>query len=184
LAANLSFLKNHPEYLGSTSPVRFSGVDREFDARKMGDASLDDDDPNERIIKPFSTWHANGHFYGLFRRAAVLDWAPIGYMDFLGADWTLITHLASKGKLHRHTQGWVELGTEGMSHSGDIFAMYRKRRLHWVLPFVTVTVYAFAHLKNPRLTQRLTLFARLMRLNRKAARSQFRLWRKSKRQRS
>jgi glycosyltransferase involved in cell wall biosynthesis len=178
LAANLSFLEQHAEYVASISPVKFSGGD--FDPMKMGDAALDDDDPNQRIIKPFSKWHANGRFYSVFRRKPVAEWPHLNDMEFLGSDWTLITHLAAQGKLNRVASGCLELGTKGMSNTTDIFALYRKRRLHWVLPFYTVTVDTFRYLKKPRFSQTVVLLMRLFRLNWKAVRKQLRAWRKTR----
>jgi len=172
LAGNLAFLQRHPDYLGSTSPVRFSGG--VFDAVKMGDAALDQDDANQRVVQTFSTWHANGRFYSLFRRQALVTWPHLQALEFLGSDWTLITHLASQGKLNRIDTGWVELGNQGMSHTTDIFALHRKRRLHWVWPFHTVAADAFAHLRDSSLSQRISLMTKLWRLNRKAVRKQLR----------
>jgi hypothetical protein len=106
LQSNLAFLIEHPDYLGSTSPVRFYG--RSFNEISMEDTPLSEEDRYERIIKFFSTWHANGGFYSLFRRDAVLAWPQLSDANFLGFDWTLLIHMATNGKLHRLSQGWVE----------------------------------------------------------------------------
>jgi len=172
LAANLSFLQSHPEYVASTSPVRFSGG--RFDERKMGDASLDDDDRFDRISKPFNTSHANGRFYSLFRREAVVTWPHLDDAEFLGSDWTLPTHLASLGKLHRHEDGWVELGIKGMSNRPELFAFYRKRRIEWLLPYYRVMLDAMHHLRKAPMRKRASLLWKLLRINQYTARVQYR----------
>lgn len=179
LETNYQFLKTNSDFLASTSPVRFAGG--QFNPEKMGDATLDHPDPNQRVIQPFSAWHANGRFYSLFRRQPLTEWPHLQNFEFLGSDWTLITHLATLGKFHRSNIGWVELGTKGMSNTTDIFKTFRKRKLHWFVPFHDVTKDAFAHLHKPKLLQRLVLFSRLLRLNRKAAKKQFKAWRKARR---
>ncbi len=170
LEGNLSFLLNHHDYVGSTSPVRFRGGN--FNQIMMGDASLDVEDQYERVARFFSGWHANGRFYSLFRREAIISWKYLND-GFLGADWTLMTHLASKGKLNRLSKGWVELGIDGFSNTTDIFAHYRKRWIDWALPFNRLALDTLEHMSGARAGQKLRVLWSLLRLNSKAFRAQF-----------
>jgi glycosyltransferase involved in cell wall biosynthesis len=171
LAENLAFLQSRPEYLGSTSPVRFRGQD--FDNTKMGCAPIDDDDPCDRITKMFLVWHANGRFYSLFRREAVLGWPHLNDFAFLGSDWTLPVYLAKHGKLHMVAAGWVELGTDGISSRPDVYARFRRQWIEWVLPLYVVTLDALRHSRGARLSRRLHLLSLLLSLNYAAVAVQF-----------
>jgi len=171
LEVNLAFLVEHPEYSGSTSPVRFSGKD--FNPVTMGDAALRDEDRYERIIQFFSTWHANGRFYSIFRTKEVEKWRHLNNSHFLGSDWTLVTHMASLGKLNRHTDGWVELGVNGVSNKTNIFAYYRRQWIDWILPFNKVMTDTFTHMSGSSTTQKARVLWKLMRLNIQAFRGQF-----------
>lgn len=132
LALNLNFLECHPDYVASTSPVKFEG--RSFDMYKMGDRSLDDERFYVRLRRFFGVWHANGAFYSLMRTAAIRNCQWLG-TSFLGADWAIVLHLARQGKLNRLEQGWVSLGIKGTSNSGNIFRRYRSGPLDVIAPF-------------------------------------------------
>lgn len=172
LELNYSFLEKNPDYLGSTCPVHFQG--REHDEIAMGDVPLSDDDPYERLVCFFRTWHANGRFYSLFRREAVASWKHLNNR-FLGSDWTLITHLASMGKLNRVSGGWVELGLGGWSNTADIFSHYRQRLLDGVFPFNRVTWDTWRLMAGASLSQFVLITLRLVRLNVLAFIGQFRM---------
>lgn len=173
LAVNVAFLDARPCYLGSTSPVKFRGGD--FDTLRMGDESLAADTPGERILGFFNAWHANGRFYSLFRRDVVMSWPHLDDPTFLGSDWTLVTHVASQGKLNRAADGFVELGTEGASHTTDLFARYRRRLLDALVPFWRVSVDTMQKLRGAPLSIRLRVLGRLGRLNWLAFKGQIRV---------
>ena len=173
---NLAFLQSHPSYVGSTSPVHFEG--EKFDSERMGDESLDSDDAATRVSRFFTTWHANGRFHSLFRRSAVASWPSLGDSSYLGADWTLITHLASIGKLHRSDNGWVRLGKKGISNGDQIFARYRTSFFDWVLPFRRMTLDTCRILARASIPRLLALTIRLMYFNWLAFRAQIRLHRR------
>jgi glycosyltransferase involved in cell wall biosynthesis len=162
LEVNFAFLRANPDYLGSTSPVKFRGED--FNEIAMGDASLDSESHHDRIVQFFQCWHANGRFYSLFRLEAIIDWKHIK-TSFLGSDWSLITHLANKGKLKRVAEGWVELGKEGTSHSADFFAKYRKSWIDWPFPLNKVSFDTWGYMTDASPSQRLQLLWRLLWLN-------------------
>lgn len=127
---NLRFLQDHPPYVSSTSPTRFENGN--FDYVRMGDFSLDDDDPEKRLVSFFSSWHANGRFYGLHRRKFLVD-ANAHTKPILAGDWTVVIRMCLSGKMHRHEDGWVCLGAYGASKR-DIFSVYRTRWQQWLFP--------------------------------------------------
>lgn len=171
LETNLAFLREHPDYSGSTCPVRFIGGD--FDEIKMGDKSLASDDPHQRLTDFFRTWHANGRYYSLFRRADIEDWKFLNDMSFLASDWTLVLHMATKGKLNRLSSGWVELGRDGFSSKVDLFSYYRKNWVDWLFPFNRLTIYTLRQVwPCSRLTAG-SLLGTLLGLNASAFRAQF-----------
>lgn len=171
LESNLKFLQSHSDYVASTCPVRFRGGD--FDEVAMGDRALAHDDPCERVVAFFDGWHANGRFYSLFRRAEVAHWIQLDHR-FLGADWTLVTHLAKTGKLNRLDQGWVELGREGVSNTTDLFALYRKGPMGWAFPLHRLARDTWQLVREGTLAQRFRVASRLSRLNAQAFVLQFR----------
>lgn len=172
LERNLAFLRANPEYVASTSPTRFEG--KGFNLRAMGDAPLIEEDRYQRLVNFFDAWHANGRFYALFKRDAVSAWHHLG-QSFLGADWTLVTHLAVRGKINRLEEGWVELGTGGASNATDIFAYYRAGLLDWIIPFNRLTADTWRLMSGAPLRQRMIIAMRLMRLNLQAFALQFRV---------
>lgn len=170
LESNLEFLETHPDFVASTSPVRFAGG--EFDEIRMGDQSLTGN-PFDNMISFFETWHANGRFYSLFRKSAVSGWKHLGE-NFLGSDWALIIHLIRLGKFNRSGRGWVTLGTEGASSSRGIFASSRRTFLDWPLPFNRLSTYVWSNLAGASCSQKFEIGKRLIRLNRWAFIEQFR----------
>lgn len=162
LERNFNFLEGNANYLGSTLRTRFQGG--KFDPVRMGDATLDHDDFATRIINFFGTWHANGRFYSLFRREALVRWMEKDG-NFLGSDWTLITYLASKGKLKRIDTGWVELGKSGASNTTDIFFPFRRNVVLWLIPFYYLSMNTWSLMTKAKFNQRIILAKHLIILN-------------------
>lgn len=157
-----SFLDQHSEYVGATCPVRFDGMS--FDQVAMGDGSLEDADPYERMLGFFGGMHANGRFYSLFRREAIKGWLEHD-KNYLGADWTLVLRMLHEGKMKRMESGWVMLGAAGASRRLTIFSRYRKRRLHWLLPFLDLSREAVREFVGATPSQNARLIGRLARIN-------------------
>jgi len=177
LDLNLTFLIGHSEYIGSTSPVRFSNG--QFDERTMGDATLSHEDRQERLASFFGAWHANGRFYSIFRREPLMSWKNID-KQFLGSDWSLITYLTSIGKLNRHSDGWLELGQDGASNTSNIFARYRNHWLDWVFPFNQLTIDTMKYLKDASTRQKIRIIYSLVRLNIQALLAQYKVAQREK----
>ncbi len=169
LAVNLAFLQAHPDFVASTSPVRFDNGD--FNERNMGDRSLSADAP-ERLIGMFEAFHANGRFYSLMRREAVRDCRHVS-RSFLGADWAVVLHLAARGKMNRTDKGWVILGSRGVSATQDILAIFRKGWREWLMPFHELTGIAWDLARSYPAPARLRLATGLAVLNGKAFIGQF-----------
>ena len=169
ISVNLDFLRNNPDFVASTSPVRFDGG--EFDEIKMGDASLAGERP-QRIISFFTGWHANGRFYSLMRKDALKDCRAVG-AHFFGADWAVGLHLACKGKLNRAPDGWVTLGKVGVSQSRNIFRIYRKSYLDFFCPFARLSKFTWALSGSFSVSDRKKIALALLKMNIKAFFVQF-----------
>ncbi|MEI7431228.1 MAG: glycosyltransferase family 2 protein [Betaproteobacteria bacterium] len=167
----LDYLESHPEYVASTSPVRFEG--REFDEQKMGDRRLDDDLFYHRLRRFFGQWHANGAYYSLIRTANIKGCKYVGAgSDFLGSDWAIVLYLARQGKLNRLECGWVELGLNGVSNSGNIFRRYRFGLMDDVAPFWKLTGAAFSLSEGAPLRSRLAILYSCLIMNSRALKLQ------------
>jgi len=169
ISVNLDFLRKNPDFVASTSPVRFDGG--EFDDRKMGDASLAGELP-QRMVGFFTGWHANGRFYSLMRKDAIRDCRAVN-AHFFGADWAVVLHLACKGKLNRASEGWVKLGKAGASQSRNIFRAYRQSRLDFYCPFARLSKFTWALSRNLPVSDRNKIALALLKINIKAFFVQF-----------
>lgn len=159
---NLAFLKSHPDYVASCSPVRFEGGN--FDPVRMGDGALEGD-AAERIVGVFAhPIHANGRFYSLMRREAVAGCPALG-RHFLGSDWAVVAHLAARGKLHRCDSGWTVLGTSGISSSANVFRAHRNGWLDFCLPFGALAQITWRIAGGVQLKTRARLAIALLKLN-------------------
>jgi glycosyltransferase involved in cell wall biosynthesis len=164
LELNLDYLEKHPDYVSSTSPVKFEG--REFDGQKMGDRRLDDERFYFRQRDFFGQWHANGAYYSLMRTKNIKGCPYVGAGgDFLGADWAVVLYLARQGKLNRRENGWLELGIKGVSNSGDIFRRYHFGLLDYIAPFWEMTCAAIALSNGAPIGSRLAIFMSCIRMN-------------------
>lgn len=132
LECNLKFLQENPDFVASTSPVRFK--DGLPDPVRMGDKALDQESAEERFLACLDTWRGCGRFYSLIRRSAIVDSKIIRHKSYIGSDIAFILELAVKGKFNRIEQGYVALGRNGVSGSGNIYRVYRTSLLNWFLP--------------------------------------------------
>lgn len=165
LEINYAFLRRNSGYIASTSPVRFSGGN--FHPVKMGDRSLEGP-TEERVVAFLECWHANGRYYSLFRREALLSITSLRFEDYLGIDWAIILELICIGKFNRCNFGEVVLGTGGLSHSLNIFKVYRKGVLSWIFPFEKLTAFILRLSLNFTPRNRMIVFRRLIMLNYRA----------------
>lgn len=165
LGINYDFLRRNPDYIASTSPVRFANGT--FNPVRMGDRSLDDP-MEERVVAFLECWHANGRFYSLFRREALLSVTTLRHENYLGVDWAIIIELICIGKFNRCNLGEVFLGTGGLSHSLNIFKVYRKGVLSWMFPFGKLTAFILRLSRNFTPRNKIIVLRRLIMLNYRA----------------
>ncbi|MFQ1899015.1 glycosyltransferase family 2 protein [Aeromonas veronii] len=171
LEEHVDFLDRNPSYVSSTSSTTFDGKTAPEDM--MGDWGLAQDKITLRMLKFFSCWHANGHFYGLHRRTCVITWPEIYGDGFHGADWTLVMHLASLGKIHRSNRGWVKLGAFGVSAKRNLFASYRKTKLDYLIPFNQTSLKALKITSDASGIEFLALVWKLFKFNINGFKAQF-----------
>lgn len=163
LEVNLRFLQLHPGYVASTSPVSF--VDDLPDTVRMGDKTLDQETAEERFLECLETWRACGRFYSLIRRAAIADSKVIRSATYVGADIALILELAMKGKFKRLEQGYVALGRNGVSGSGNLFREFRKSIKHWLFPMYELGAVVWEQSASFSLWSRLQIALLIVRMN-------------------
>lgn len=132
ISVNAAFLQQHPDYVAATSPVRFENGNE--DPVGMGDRSLDQATPEERVLAFFTRWHANGRFYSLFRRDALISARAFHGPGFLASDWALMLEMAKLGKFHRANIGHVILGIHGASHDAQMFRKFRTTWIEHLIP--------------------------------------------------
>jgi glycosyltransferase involved in cell wall biosynthesis len=162
LEENLNFLESHPDFVGSTSPVRF--IDGACDPVRMGDETRDEAISGQRVLRFFDRWHANGRFYSLFRRADLAE-ARKGVGAYLASDWTVVIRLLTRGKMNRTQRGSVVLGRSGLSNSATIFAAYRSERMDWLLPLRQLQVATLAAVASEAWSIRFRIGIRLIKLS-------------------
>ncbi|EUJ10040.1 glycosyl transferase [Methylophilaceae bacterium 11] len=144
LEVNLKFLQKNPDYIASTSPVKFK--DGMPDPVKMGDQSLNQETAQERFFDCINAWTGCGRFYSLIRRSALIDNVTLRRGAYLGQDIAVILELAIKGKLNRTSEGYVALGRNGLSGSQTIYRTYRNSLLNWFIPLheFNVQIWSFS----------------------------------------
>lgn len=182
LSVNLDFLCRNLDFVASTSPVRFDGG--KFDEIRMGDASLTGE-VAQRVIHFFRgrRFHANGRIYSLMRTATIRDCFITDF--FLGSDWAIVLRLASKGKLNRSSEGWVVLGTGGVSSGKNFIRMLRKNWLDFFIPFNRLSRIAMGLSRDFSVSDKSKLVFHLLKINLRAFVGQFVLafksssWRRS-----
>ena len=171
LEEHVAFLDNNPAYVSSTSPTTFDC--KTAPDGMMGDWGLAQDRIALRMLKFFSCWHANGHFYGLHRRECLITWPELYVDGFHGADWTLVMHLASLGRIHRSNAGWVKLGAFGVSAKRNLFACYRKNKLDYFIPFHQISRKALKITSDASFFELFALVWKLLKFNVNGFKAQF-----------
>ena len=128
---NLEFLENNKDFVASISPVRFFHY--EYNTKKIGDYTLDDQTVYKRINKGLKL-NANSRFYSLFRSNPLKTFTYIDN-NYLGDDFTYIIHMLIKGKFKNIGEGSLILSKSGMSNRKDIFKKYQEGYIDMILPF-------------------------------------------------
>ena len=155
---NFLFLEANRDYVASVSPVRFEGCD--YNEVNMGDFSLDDNFSDIRLLKFFTKWHANGRYYSLIRRHALLG-LSISKRHYLGFDWMVVIHLLCQGKMKRIQSGSITLGKCGESNTTNVFAEYNKQGMvYFIFPFRDLIADIYRNFPEDVRKQRIRLYLR------------------------
>jgi glycosyltransferase involved in cell wall biosynthesis len=163
LEVNVGFLESHPAYGASISPVRNEGMG--FNPIVMGDAPLDHETFEERVLAFFKTWHGNARYYSVFRTRLVKDNTLIYMPEFAGSDWAMTLVFAERHKFNRADRGELVLGTAGMSKSPDFLRRMRKKRIERLLPIWQLAVHMERISRGFSLRSRWTLLKMAVWLN-------------------
>lgn len=159
---NLKFLKLNTDYVASTSPNGFEGI--ELGKQTLVDFKLDGD-LFERFTEFFKyCWVSHGIFYSLIRASALRN-CPILGQSFFAADWAINLYLASKGKLNRTATGYTIIGIEGISRGPGAYKAFRNDFIEFFVPFYRLNKYVrtFGTEFNKREKTRITFI--LVKLN-------------------
>ncbi len=162
IEVNLSFLLGNVDYVASTSPNGFEG--QSLERENLVSFALDED-IFERYVRFFEyCWMSHGIFYSLIRTNVLRDCAVIG-QEFFAVDWVINLHLASQGKIHRHTDGYTVFGINGVSRSNDPYKIFRSKLIELPFPFYRLTRYTIELSKVLPVYQRLSIIRILVKLN-------------------
>lgn len=168
LAENVTFLEKNLDFVASTCPNCFEGQE----SRNAVHFSIEDDTAADRINRFIdNAWLSHGIFYALVRIDALRRCDFIG-RSFLGFDWAVDLHLAYRGKIHRTKQGLMTSAASGLSNRPNPWRSYRKGTVHWLVPFLDVSSYAWNLSAGSSAVQRWGLMKRLLKLNLLTARAQ------------
>lgn len=131
LTRTVAVLRSRPDVIAANCRTRFdNGV---FEGNRMGDGPIEHDDPAQRVLAFFGYWHANGRYYSLFRREALMRNQALREAEYLASDWSIVLELLKLGKIAQADGGELVLGSRGMS-SRNLFRYYHRGVLDYVLP--------------------------------------------------
>jgi glycosyltransferase involved in cell wall biosynthesis len=163
---NIKFLSANPEYVASTSPNGFEG--RSLDKDSLVSFALDSDVYGrfDRFLE--NCWASHGIFYSLVRTKVLRDCDIIG-QSFIAADWAVDLYLASRGKIHRTSEGYTIFGVKGISRSTGTYKAFRNSLIESPLPLYRVTRYVIGLIDGFPFPRRAKIMRTLIRINLSAA---------------
>lgn len=131
LTRTVAVLQSRPDVIAANCRTRFdTGA---FERKRMGDGPIEHDDPAQRVLAFFGYWHANGRYYSLFRREALMRNQALREEEYLASDWSIVLELLKLGKIAQADGGELILGSRGMS-SRNLFRYYHRSVIDYVLP--------------------------------------------------
>ncbi|MBX3501802.1 MAG: glycosyltransferase family 2 protein [Alphaproteobacteria bacterium] len=131
LTQTVTVLRRRPDAIAANCRTRFdNGI---FERKRMGDGPIEHDDPAQRVLAFFGYWHANGRYYSLFRREALMRNQALHEEEYLASDWAVVLELLKLGKVAQADGGELILGSRGMS-SRNLFRYYHRSVVDYVLP--------------------------------------------------
>jgi glycosyltransferase involved in cell wall biosynthesis len=131
LSRTVEALRRRPDAIAANCRTRFENG--AFERKRMGDGPIEHDDPAQRVLAFFGYWHANGRYYSLFRREALMRNQALRDEEYLASDWAIVLELLKLGKIVQAEGGELILGSRGMS-SRNLFRYYHRGVLDYVLP--------------------------------------------------
>ncbi|MBZ0067409.1 MAG: glycosyltransferase [Thiobacillus sp.] len=159
---NVQFLEANPEYVASTSPNCMDGQNAVGDS--LVTFSMDGD--VEKRFKSFfdNCWNSHGIFYSLIRTEPLRACTEVG-VNYFGVDWSMNLFLAARGKVGRVDKGLAVFGKKGISSRPNVWADYRCRLIHWIMPFYEFSLYSYRLASNFTFFAKMRLVSRLFILN-------------------
>ena len=165
IEVNLKFLKDNPDYVASTSPNGFEGV--ELSKQILVNFKLDGE-IFERFTEFFKNcWVSHGIYYSLIR-ASTLRGCQILGQSFIAADWAINLYLVSKGKVNRTLKGYTIIGVKGVSSGADAYKAFRNDYIEFLIPFYRLSKYVLALSADFSVLERIKIIIILLKLNIKA----------------
>ncbi|MBV9835766.1 MAG: glycosyltransferase family 2 protein [Alphaproteobacteria bacterium] len=131
LTQTVAVLQSRPDVIAANCRTRFDNGT--FERNRMGDGPIEHDDPAQRVLAFFGFWHANGRYYSLFRREALMRNQALREEEYLASDWSIVLELLKRGKIAQADGGELILGSRGMS-SRNLFRYYHRSPVDYVLP--------------------------------------------------
>ena len=131
LTHTVALLRSRPDVIAANCRTRFDNGD--FERKRMGDGPIEHEDPAQRVLAFFGYWHANGRYYSLFRREALLRNRALRDEEYLASDWSIVLELLKLGKIAQADGGELILGSRGAS-SRNLFRYYHRSVIDYVLP--------------------------------------------------
>ena len=121
---------------------------------------------SEERFQSFSDncWKSHGIFYSLIRTKSLRACPEIG-LRYFGSDWSIILFLAACGKVARVDKGLAVFGTNGVSNQRNVWASFRSRPIHWVMPLYEFSVYTYRLTSGFSWHSKVGFVARLFKLN-------------------
>ena len=169
IEVNFKFLRENTDYVASTSPNGFEGI--ELSKQTLVNFKLDGD-IFERFTGFFKkSWVSHGIFYSLMRTSILRDCRILGE-SFFAADWAINLYLVSKGKVNRTSNGYIIFGVKGVSSGPDAYKAFRNEFIELLIPFYRLNKYVLTLIRGFSILERIKIIMVLVKLNIKAVLSQ------------
>lgn len=110
---------------------------------------------------------AHACFYSLMRRQSLSDCNDM-IADHLAVDWSVITHLLSKGKFVRVVDEMLILGRHGTSNQSNFLQSFQSRSIHILIPWYEFSrkfIARIARSKELSESEKVTLYFVLAKFN-------------------
>lgn len=162
---NLEFLSKNIDYVASTSRTSFKN---DLSTCTMVGTYGTNVTAEKRLSTYLGRIHANEYFYSIYR-TNILKLNPYITNDFFASDWAVVIHTILSGGMNCTDRGFVILGDNGLSRSGNIFRHYRRRKMHWIMPMLELNLIILKEINSMRLLSRCFIMLNLVFLNMKVA---------------